>query len=46
MEDVIRLQENSTAGVESLKSVRFTLKRGRRFDRNEFELGAPAHRRP
>ena len=44
--NLVFLQENPTAGVESLKSVRFTLKRGRRFDRNEFELGAPPRRQP
>ena len=44
--NLVFLEEDPTAGVESLKSVRFTLKRGHRFDRTEFDLGTPPSRRP
>ncbi|WP_420462629.1 amidohydrolase family protein [Candidatus Palauibacter sp.] len=44
--NLVFLRENPTTGVASLKSVSFTLKRGRRFDRNEFEPGTPPRRRP
>ncbi len=42
--NVVFLEDDPTAGVENLKSVLFTLKRGRRFDREDFELGAPPPR--
>ena len=44
--NLVFLEEDPTAGVENLKSIRFTLKRGHRFDRDEFELGTPPARRP
>ncbi|WP_310754661.1 amidohydrolase family protein [Candidatus Palauibacter soopunensis] len=42
--NLVFLEEDPTAGVENVKSIRFTLKRGRRFDRDEFELGTPPRR--
>ncbi len=44
--NLVFVEEDPTAGVANLKSVRFTLKRGQRFDRDEFELGTPPARRP
>ena len=44
--NLVFLQEDPTARVENLKSIHFTLKRGGRFDRNEFKLGTPPSRRP
>ena len=44
--NLIFLEQDPVAGVENLKSIRYTLKRGRRFDRDEFELGTPPSRRP
>ncbi|MYE35337.1 MAG: amidohydrolase family protein [Gemmatimonadales bacterium] len=44
--NLVFLEEDPTAGVDNVKSIRFTLKRGRRFDRDEFELGTPPARRP
>ncbi len=44
--NLVFLEQDPTAGVENLKSIRFTLKRGHRFDRDEFELGAQPARRP
>lgn len=44
--NLVFLEDDPTAGVENLKSVLFTLKRGRRFDREDFELGTPPPRRP
>ncbi len=44
--NLVFLEEDPTAGVEHLKSVRFTLKRGHRFNRTEFELGTRPSRRP
>lgn len=44
--NLVFLEADPAAGVESLKSIRFTLKRGARFDRAEFELGTPPTRRP
>ncbi len=44
--NLVFLEQDPTAGVENLKSVRFTLKRGHRFDRDGFELGTPPSRRP
>lgn len=44
--NLVFLEDDPTAGVDNLKSVLFTLKRGRRFDREDFELGAPPPRRP
>ncbi len=44
--NLVFLEEDPTAGVENLRSVRFTLKRGHRFDRGEFELGTQPDRRP
>ena len=44
--NLVFLAEDPTGGVANLKSVRFTLKRGQRFDRDAFELGTPPRRRP
>ena len=44
--NLVFLEDDPTAGIENLKSVLFTLKRGRRFDRQDFELGAPPPGRP
>ena len=44
--NLVFLEADPTAGVENLKSIRFTLKRGGRFDRDEFELGTQPSRRP
>ncbi|WP_420634386.1 amidohydrolase family protein [Candidatus Palauibacter sp.] len=44
--NLVFLEEDPTAGVDNLKSIHFTLKRGRRFDREEFELGTPPRRQP
>lgn len=44
--NLVFLEDDPTEGVENLKSVLFTLKRGRRFDRQDFELGTPPSRRP
>ncbi|MYC86862.1 MAG: amidohydrolase family protein [Gemmatimonadales bacterium] len=44
--NLVFLEADPTAGVENLKSVHFTLKRGHRFDRAEFELGTRPSRRP
>ena len=44
--NLVFLERDPVAGVENLKSVSFTLKRGQRFDRDEFELGAQPARRP
>lgn len=44
--NLVFLEEDPTEGVENLKSVLFTLKRGRRFDRDNFELGTPPPGRP
>lgn len=44
--NLVFLEQGPVAGVENLKSIRYTLKRGRRFDRDEFELGTPPPRRP
>ncbi len=44
--NLVFLEDDPSAGVENLKSVLFTLKRGRRFDRQDFELGTPPSRRP
>ena len=43
--NLVFLEADPTAGVENLKSVHFTLKRGHRFHRDEFELGTPPSRR-
>lgn len=42
--NLVFLGADPTAGVENLKSILFTLKRGHRFDRAEFELGTPPRR--
>lgn len=42
--NLVFLEADPTAGVDNVKSIRFTLKRGRRFDRDEFELGTPPRR--
>ena len=42
--NLVFLEDDPTAGVENLKSVLFTLKRGHRFDRKDFELGTPPPR--
>lgn len=42
--NLVFLEADPTADVENLKSVRYTLKRGLRFDRDEFELGTPPRR--
>ena len=44
--NLVFLEQDPTAGVKNLKSIHFTLKRGRRFDREDFELGTPPPRRP
>ena len=44
--NLVFLEEDPTAGVENLRSVSFTLKRGHRFDRDGFELGTQPDRRP
>ena len=38
--NVMFLAEDPLSDLESLRSVRFTLKRGKRFDRADFELGS------
>ncbi|WP_419856588.1 amidohydrolase family protein [Candidatus Palauibacter irciniicola] len=42
--NLVFLEADPTAAVENLTSIRFTLKRGARFDRDEFELGTPPRR--
>lgn len=44
--NLVFLGEDPAAGVENVKSIRFTLKRGHRFDRDEFELGTAPARHP
>ena len=42
--NLIFLEEDPLAGVESLRSIVFTLKRGKRFNRSDFVLGSPGER--
>ena len=44
--NLVFLERDPTESVENLKSIRFTLKRGHRFDRNGFDLGTAPSRRP
>ena len=42
--NLVFLDEDPTSGVESLRSVAYTVKRGRRYDRSDFVLGTPPGR--
>jgi len=42
--NIVFLREDPLAGVENLRSIEFTLKRGTRYDRADFVLGSPPER--
>ena len=42
--NLVFLERDPTVNVDNLRSIRFTLKRGHRFDRDAFDLGPPPAR--